>query len=65
MSSKKLYGKLTRELQYKEARDYLERVWERKDKYKIYLMKRKLRFIDTTSKRTQIRYNLFLVNPIH
>ena len=35
MSSKKLYGKLTRELQYKEARDYLERVWERKDKYKI------------------------------
>ena len=35
MSSKKLYGKLTTELQYKEARDYLTRVWERKDKYKI------------------------------
>jgi membrane-bound lytic murein transglycosylase C len=35
MSSKKLYGKLTTELQYKEARNYLIRVWERKDKYEI------------------------------
>ena len=35
MSSKKLYGKLTAELQYKEARDYLTRVWERKKKYEI------------------------------
>jgi len=35
MSSKELYKKLTTELKHKEARDYLTRVWERKDKYKI------------------------------
>ena len=28
-----LYNKLHKDLKYKEARDYLERVWTRKDKY--------------------------------
>jgi len=35
MASEELYNKLVKELKYKEARDYLQRVWERKDKYKI------------------------------
>ena len=34
MTSQELYNKLLTKLKYKEARDYLERVWERKDKYK-------------------------------
>ena len=34
MTSEELYNKLAKELKYKEARDYLQRVWERKDKYK-------------------------------
>jgi len=33
MSSEKLYKTLRKDLKYKEARDYLERVWSRKDKY--------------------------------
>ena len=34
MSSKQLYEKLHKDLKYKEARDYLERVWSRKEKYR-------------------------------
>ncbi|SVB15936.1 uncharacterized protein METZ01_LOCUS168790 [marine metagenome] len=33
MSPDQLYKKLHKDLKYKEARDYLERVWSRKDKY--------------------------------
>ena len=33
MSPDQLYKKLMKDLKYKEARDYLERVWTRKDKY--------------------------------
>ena len=33
MSPNQLYNKLHKDLKYKEARDYLERVWTRKDKY--------------------------------
>lgn len=33
MSAEKLYRTLKKDLRYKEARDYLERVWSRKDKY--------------------------------
>ncbi len=33
MSADQLYKKLIKDLKYKEARDYLERVWTRKDKY--------------------------------
>jgi membrane-bound lytic murein transglycosylase C len=33
MSPDQLYKKLMKDLKYKEARDYLERVWSRKDKY--------------------------------
>ena len=33
MSPDQLYNKLMKDLKYKEARDYLERVWSRKDKY--------------------------------
>ena len=33
MTPDQLYKKLHRDLKYKEARDYLERVWSRKDKY--------------------------------
>ena len=33
MSPTQLYNKLHKDLKYKEARDYLERVWTRKDKY--------------------------------
>ena len=33
MSAEQLYKTLRKDLQYKEARDYLERVWTRKDKY--------------------------------
>ena len=33
MTPKQLYNKLHKDLKYKEARDYLERVWTRKDKY--------------------------------
>lgn len=33
MSPDQLYKKLIKDLKYKEARDYLERVWTRKDKY--------------------------------
>ena len=33
MSPSQLYNKLHKDLKYKEARDYLERVWTRKDKY--------------------------------
>ena len=33
MSADQLYKTLRKDLQYKEARDYLERVWTRKDKY--------------------------------
>ena len=33
MSSGKLYKTLRKDLKYKETRDYLERVWSRKDKY--------------------------------
>ena len=33
MSPDQLYNKLMKDLKYKEARDYLERVWTRKDKY--------------------------------
>ena len=34
LDSSTLYNKLITELKYKEARDYLNRVWERKNKYK-------------------------------
>jgi len=33
MSSEKLYKTLRKDLKHKEARDYLERVWSKKDKY--------------------------------
>ena len=33
MSPDRLYETLIRDLEHKEARDYLERVWSRKDKY--------------------------------
>ena len=33
MTPKQLYTKLHKDLKYKEARDYLERVWTKKDKY--------------------------------
>jgi len=33
MSADQLYKTLRKDLKYKEARDYLERVWARKDKY--------------------------------
>jgi membrane-bound lytic murein transglycosylase C len=33
MSPDQLYKKLMKDLKYKDARDYLERVWTRKDKY--------------------------------
>ena len=33
MTPKQLYKKLHKDLKYKEARDYLERVWTKKDKY--------------------------------
>ena len=33
MTPSQLYNKLHKDLKYKEARDYLERVWTRKDKY--------------------------------
>jgi len=35
MSSNKLYKTLRKDLKYQETRDYLERVWTRKDKYDI------------------------------
>ena len=34
MTADELYIKLSKDLKYKEARDYLIRVWERKEKYK-------------------------------
>ena len=34
MTRDELYNKLVTKLEYKEARDYLKRVWERKEKYK-------------------------------
>jgi membrane-bound lytic murein transglycosylase C len=34
MTPDQLYNKLHKDLKYKEARDYLERVWTRKDKYR-------------------------------
>jgi len=34
MTTDELYIKLSKDLKYKEARDYLTRVWERKEKYK-------------------------------
>jgi membrane-bound lytic murein transglycosylase C len=33
LTPKQLYNKLHKDLKYKEARDYLERVWTKKDKY--------------------------------
>ena len=33
MTAEKLYSTLKKDLEHKEARDYLERVWSRKDKY--------------------------------
>ena len=33
MSPDRLYETLIRDLEHNEARDYLERVWSRKDKY--------------------------------
>ena len=34
MSSKKLYKTLLKNLEYDETKNYLEKVWDRKDKYK-------------------------------
>jgi membrane-bound lytic murein transglycosylase C len=34
MSSKELYNTLLRDLKYEETRNYLKKVWERKEKYK-------------------------------
>ena len=34
MNSKDLYNKLTSELEYEEARNYLKKVWKYKEKYK-------------------------------
>jgi len=35
LSAEEAYKKLVRDLKYEEARNYLKRVWERKEKYKI------------------------------
>jgi len=34
MTADELYKKLTSDLKYEEARNYLERVWKYKEKYK-------------------------------
>jgi membrane-bound lytic murein transglycosylase C len=34
MSSKKLYKTLLKDLEHEETRNYLKKVWERKEKYK-------------------------------
>jgi hypothetical protein len=34
MSSKELYNTLLRDLKYEETRNYLKKVWERKENYK-------------------------------
>ena len=37
MSPEQLYYKLLKDLEHQEARDYLERVWTRKDKYRSFV----------------------------